>query len=319
MNRPTPVRARVLRAFLSLVAGALVAAPASASLFSNVYVFGDSLLDVGNVYTATGGITPLSPPYYNGRWSNGPLAIDLFAANYGVTLGPSLLGGTNFAWGGARAESTAASDVPDTIDQVNTFKTALNGASADKNAIYVLDGGGNDIVPALLSSNPTDVLNAALAAMQQSIQILLGAGVQNILLFNVPDVGKTPAVAPLGPAASAGATFLTEQYNQGLALIEQGFDAQGFNVRMADLFGLNTDVFQNPGAFGFTNVTAPCLANGAVCANPDEYFYWDTFHPTAATGRLLAAELLNAVPEPGSIALFAAAFAAFAIRRRRTR
>jgi outer membrane lipase/esterase len=91
-----------VRATLLCLAGLLTATHASALPFTNVYVFGDSLMDVGNVYTATGGATPPSPPYFNGRWSNGPLAVDQFAADYGVTLKPSVLGGTGYA-GAARA------------------------------------------------------------------------------------------------------------------------------------------------------------------------------------------------------------------------
>ena len=303
MSHPKQIIARVLSVLVSLVACVVIATTASANSFDNVYVFGDSLLDVGNVYTATGGTTPLSPPYYNGRWSNGPLAIDLFAANYGVTLAPSILSGTDFAWGGARAESTPATNVPDTIDQVNIFKASLGGASADPAAIYVLDGGGNDIMPALQSGHPSVVLQSALTAMQQSVQILLNAGAQNILLFNLPDVGLTPAVTQYGSTVSAAATTLTQQYNQGLWQIVQGFDNAGFNVYEADLFGFNHAVFSNPAAYGFTNITSPCLQSNVACANPDEYFYWDSFHPTAATGRLLGAELISSVPEPSTMLL----------------
>ena len=49
--------------------------PADAA-FDNLYVFGDSLSDVGNVQTVTTGLAPLVPPtpgpyYFNGRYSNG--------------------------------------------------------------------------------------------------------------------------------------------------------------------------------------------------------------------------------------------------------
>lgn len=325
MNRATRVRARFLRALVSFAVGLAIATPASASLFSNVYVFGDSLLDTGNVYTATLSTTPTppSPPYFNGRWSNGPLAVDIFAAAYGVKpLLPSLLGGTNFAWGGARATSTAASNVPDVPDQVGQFIGLLGGSPADPNAVYVLDGGGNDIIPALESATPGLVIQAALQGIQDSIAALLNAGARNILVYNVPDVGATPVLQGFGAAAQVGATFLTMQFNQGLAAIEMGFDAMGsgVNVNIVDLFALNTAALANPGAYGFTNVTDPCLQNnGTVCSNPNEYFYWDGFHPTAATGRLLAGAMFAAVPEPGSLVLVALALVAFALSRRRAR
>ena len=67
---------------------------ASAGTFSNVFVYGDSLSDTGNIYAATGGTIPLSPPYYNGRFSNGILADEYLANALHAPL-------TNFAWGSA--------------------------------------------------------------------------------------------------------------------------------------------------------------------------------------------------------------------------
>ena len=37
----------------------------------NIYVFGDSLSDNGSLFAASGGMAPPSPPYFNGRFSNG--------------------------------------------------------------------------------------------------------------------------------------------------------------------------------------------------------------------------------------------------------
>ena len=65
--------------------------------------FGDSLSDTGNDLIAFG--SP-QPPYYQGRFSNGPNWIDDLAAKLGVPdPQPSLAGGTNYAYGGATATS----------------------------------------------------------------------------------------------------------------------------------------------------------------------------------------------------------------------
>ena len=52
---------------------------ASAGAYSNVFVYGDSLSDTGNIYTFSGHTIPQSPPYYMGRFSNGPLAVEYLA------------------------------------------------------------------------------------------------------------------------------------------------------------------------------------------------------------------------------------------------
>jgi phospholipase/lecithinase/hemolysin len=71
-----------------------------------------------------------------------------------------------------------------------------------------------------------------------------------------------------------------------------------------------------PGAYGFTNVTAPCFDGASVCANPDQYIFWDTVHPTARVHQILGDAFTAAVPEPSTLALFVIALAVFAFSRR---
>lgn len=52
--------------------------------FEGIVVFGDSLSDTGNFYYISGDTYPVSPPYYNGRFSNGPVWIETLAPLLGV-------------------------------------------------------------------------------------------------------------------------------------------------------------------------------------------------------------------------------------------
>src|SRR4051812_23986271 len=45
--------------------------------FTSQYSFGDSLSDNGNLYALTSRTQPASPPYYQGRFSNGPTFVEL--------------------------------------------------------------------------------------------------------------------------------------------------------------------------------------------------------------------------------------------------
>ena len=62
---------------------------AMASNFSQFYVFGDSLSDTGNIFTATEGLTnpetavPPNPPYAPGRFSNGDIWVDFVGGEKG--------------------------------------------------------------------------------------------------------------------------------------------------------------------------------------------------------------------------------------------
>ena len=62
----------------------------------------------------------------------------------------------------------------------------------------------------------------------------------------------------------------------------------------------------DPAAFGITNTTEPCVnfAANTVCANPDEYLFWDLVHPTARAHELVAREMRRAlIAEPGTLVL----------------
>lgn len=62
-------------------AAALATLPAAAGPYSSLTVFGDSLSDTGNIFIATGGAQPPSnQPYFNGRFSDGPVWVDTLAA-----------------------------------------------------------------------------------------------------------------------------------------------------------------------------------------------------------------------------------------------
>jgi phospholipase/lecithinase/hemolysin len=58
---------------------------------SNIFVFGDSLSDTGNLFKLTGDLFPPSPPYFNGRLSNGKVAVEYLDDRLGLdaTLNPT--------------------------------------------------------------------------------------------------------------------------------------------------------------------------------------------------------------------------------------
>lgn len=101
-----------------LLGGLCIGAPASANLFDNVFVFGDSLSDGGNAFqltqTAPGYGFPPSPPFglYAQRSSNGPTAAEQLAERFGVTVTPSVNGGTNYAISGAATQQLTVPYIP---------------------------------------------------------------------------------------------------------------------------------------------------------------------------------------------------------------
>ncbi len=120
---------------LAVMAVCGLAGRATAEDPTGVFVFGDSLSDPGNLFAITGGTIPLSPPFFAGRFSNGPVWAELFPAEIGLAFNPL----TNFAFGGAETGSAAPIDV---LNQVGGL--LMSGAPVDPGALHIVWAGAND-------------------------------------------------------------------------------------------------------------------------------------------------------------------------------
>jgi outer membrane lipase/esterase len=306
----------LLLAVMVVIGLSLAPGVASAQLFRELFVFGDSLSDTGNIFIATQEVTdpiPVSPPYFSGRFSNAPVWVETLAGMLNLELTPFLNGGTNFAHGGAEigleTEEFLERDIgvliPSIRSQVQTLLAAdfFGAEEVDPAALYVLWGGPNDLRDALQSSNdPFAEARAAVDDLAATIEDLADAGAVYFLVPNLPNLGRTPASVALGPAEVTRATDVSEIFNDALAAM---LDAMETEHRLV-IFRLNTfalleEAIANPAAFGFTNVTDPCLAGdpftgGSVCADPAVHLFWDSIHPTGTAHTLLATFALEALP-----------------------
>ncbi|MFQ5635229.1 MAG: SGNH/GDSL hydrolase family protein [Gammaproteobacteria bacterium] len=303
-NRPG-----IFRAVGLFMASLWFAASAAAAPYSQLFAFGDSLSDTGNI-TILNGI-PL-PPYFPGHFSNGTVWVETLAANLGVSASPALAGGTNSAFGGAATGAPPAIPPPTTpptlIDQAGMFLTGLGGGGADPNALYVVFGGGNDV-------RAGDIC-CSVANLSSVITSLAGAGAHHFLVPNLPDIGLTPEAIAGGPAIQAGATFLSTTHNAALAAAIPGLESSlGINIIDLDIFAILNDIIANPASFGFTNTTDPCFTGavgvggpGTVCGTPSDYIFWDGIHPTTTAHALIGNLATTAVvPVPAAVWLFGSA------------
>src|SRR5271154_2089762 len=171
-----------------------IAAQATNPTFSAIYVFGDSYCDVGNLFLADGGTYP-PPPYYNGRFSNGPLWVEHIASAWGLPMTPSLKGGTDYAWGGAFVTADqplgGGHFIPSVPHQVQAYLLA-HGGKADPNALYILEGGGNDIIDALGAGSPQQLAFQIAVGTASNELLLRQAGARNFLVPNLFDLATVP-------------------------------------------------------------------------------------------------------------------------------
>jgi len=284
-------------AALTVAAVGGVASAASAQSYSRLVVFGDSLSDNGNLFAATGGFSPTSPPYFQGRFSNGVVFTELLGFTAGRSAaGASVTGSINYAYGGSRTDSSAFP--PGMRNQLLAY-TGGGGTFGANDLVSIL-GGANNIFQGLpaagASANPagaiTPVVNAAAADVNFLVNSVAAAGAGTILVGNIPSLGNAPQFR--GTVAAPLAEFAGTSFNSALlnGLMATAAARPGTNIILFDIFKVGAALTANPGAFGLTNVTNACFNGVTVCATPNTYLFWDGVHPTAA-GHQLIARLAN--------------------------
>lgn len=204
---------RSLKTLAGLIGGAVLSA--SAVAYDNMYVFGDSLSDSGNLTEIIGSpvevkFTNISP--FTGQAT---IATDVLAAGLGLTNNPSkwTLGlnvGTNYAVGGAAAVDTGESSEPSINVPTQVGAHLLSrGGLADPEGLYVIVIGGND-VNAATQIRATGVfttpgaerqairkaskarVDVAVESIKTQLLTLAATGAQNFAVADVPDISKTP-------------------------------------------------------------------------------------------------------------------------------
>jgi len=298
----------------AIAAALLFSTAASATDFSRVVVFGDSLSDAGNLSLSQGSPTPL-------RFTTNPgkTAAELVAAGLGSPIQASLLGGTDYAFGGAGVVQGVA-PVP-TLPQQFQMYLAANGGHADSSALYQVWGGANDIF--YLTGTTTDPNSLAAGTVKAAttelglLGQLQASGARYVVVYNLPNIGKTPEAMAGGAAASAGATQLSVLFNGTLNTGLAQLSGQGLNVIPVNTYALLNEVIANPAAYGFSNVTTPACNGSSVQCGPQgsglpysyapgtdqSYLFADGVHPTTATHAMLAQIVLSELAAPGQISL----------------
>jgi len=288
---------------------AALAPVANAMSFTDIFVLGDSLSDTGNVFAVLG--TP-ADPYFDGNFSNGPVWIEIIAAALNLPVNPNFQGGTNYAIGGAQT-STAGLLPGSGLTSQGTNLISFSGGTLPSDALYAIWGGGNDVLNSTSLTGPGNLSQEGADNIAAIVTNLAAAGATTFLIPNLPDIGATPA------AGSNSALFsqLTDEFNTELAQVIADLQANlGVTIITLDVFSILDAFLSNPMGL---NTTDPCFVDaGNVCADPDNYVFWDDVHPTAFAHAVLGnTALASLVPVPAAVWLFGSALIGlFGLRRR---
>ena len=269
---------------LVLTAGAV----GRASSYNRIVDFGESLSDAGNQWIASEKAFPPSPPYYNGRWSNGPNWIDLVSARLGLGYAePSLAGGTNFAYGGARSGSgeimvncgnlglQMCFDLPSPNYGAQIDDFLNTGLPIKDDDLFVFWGGHNDMSTGVEPQVAADNLT-------QHLTTLLDHGASDVVFLDLFDgVGES--------------TKLNDLLTPRLETLRQQYpDATIIEV---DIPKMTDEFFNNPSKWGITDFGDPALNTAMleVVDNANEHLVWDGLHFTSAFNKVIADYVLRAM------------------------
>ncbi len=299
-------------------------------------VFGDSINDNGNfksVIEAQGGVFPAET--FEGRISNGFVALDITAQLAGETLAPSLFAfgqqaGGNYAFASARAR--AADERPIHLEQqVAAFLSANNGVANPDNT-YVFFIGGNDVLDAFRlddqdtrlykrfgkskscgrrmnkHSGEYAIIKAAIKSIDSNVEKMIAAGATKIVVANAFDISDVPDVIAVDDESSRKkAALLGCKFNQKLAKKVSALqDKTGQHIVMFDFANTGKTILKNSKAFGFTNVTQGCLtrtdlvySTNSYCdlaTDIDNFLFFDGLHLSAAAHEYVGRALYAVLP-----------------------
>lgn len=329
-----------LKTLAAAIAVASLPMSISAAPYSQLIIFGDSLSDSGqfpdpgNPFSVSGNrFTNRTGPTFLAPETFGQVSTQLLANQLGLQALPSAParvggsptpGGTNYAVGGyttnqIRDSITTAMSVPapDPVISGARLGYLAEFGRADRNALFYINGGGNDVIQSLLGAPFDPTLSAA--ALVSGVAALQQAGARYIVVSDLPDVGPTPFATALNQRTlgSNNSADFNRELDQQLAVL-------GGNILRLNFNGLLTEVYADLERFGFANIdqTSTCFDDGSgdgisncgplanstwaingATPNPDRLIFNDGVHPTTAVHRITADYMYSILSAPGEITL----------------
>ena len=303
-----PDRRSFSRALFGATALAVLAlpAPAAAQRIDEIYAFGDSYVDDGNLFQILGPLTPPSAAivYPTGRFSGGTNYIDtlsllLDAPIYNFGIGGALTGNTN----------TNGAGLPGFATEWNAFLGGGGGpfpsvdGTFDENDLVAVSVGGNDArfyqVTGGLLPGAEPAAQMSVAQAQAGLDALVAAGAQNIS-FLAGNTAILPEIAGNTAAQDIRNAYSTA-FNSGIQQVLAGYAADGAIVHYLDLTLVGERIMANPEAYGLTSAgaCAPAPACIADSGYTNEFlFYVDQLHLTSAGFAIVAQYIATQLQAP---------------------
>ncbi|KAI7729657.1 hypothetical protein M8C21_015750 [Ambrosia artemisiifolia] len=190
-------------------------------------------------------------------------------------------------------------------------------------AVYLTSMGTNDFLenyytlPNRRSQYNINQYQDYLVSIAESfIKELYGLGARKVSLGGLPPMGCLPLERTTSFMNGNGGTCNNEynkvamQFNGKLSgLVERlNNELVGSKIVFSNPYPIFEQIVQKPSSFGFASAAVACCATGLfemgymcdqynpfTCSNANTYVFWDSFHPTEKTNRIISDHLFKTV------------------------
>lgn len=212
--------------------------------FNRIVFFGDSLTDNGNFYKKKSlGFIPNSPPYYNGRFSNGKTwaeGVEDYYHKFNINS-------VNNAYGNQTVRAIKPFDniKPNTLtDTISTYLKVSYTADLSS-SLDILWVGGNDYMDG--TAHPVDLYTTAVInEIKINLENIMNHGGKNLIILNLPDLSKVPKGA--NSALAGNLKELTLMHNQKLQTLVNALKITHPTVKLHlfDMYHEFAEIEMNP-------------------------------------------------------------------------
>ncbi|XP_058768127.1 GDSL esterase/lipase At5g22810-like [Vicia villosa] len=245
--------------------------------------------------------------------------------------GDNLLNGASFASSGSGYhESTArlynVFTMNEQLEFFKDYQRELIKVAGKPNALSIISGGvylvGAGTGDFLLNYYINPLQYRVYTAYQFSDILVQSYSdfIQKLYALGARKIG-VPSLVPIGclPAAITIFGFTSNKcvskFNNAAIYFNQRLNSTslnllkmlpGLNLKVLETYQLFYDIVSKPSQYGFTEARKGCCGTGLIelsilcnrlaigtCADASKYVFWDSFHPTDAFNKIMAAHLLS--------------------------
>jgi len=232
-----------MKKFMLFLISILFCGKLFAAEINKIIFFGDSLSDNGNLYNIIK-VIPKTPPYFNGRFANGPVWSELLGQalkkKYNISFNDYAYGGATILSFGSSASFFSPMNLEGEIDTYYAHEFAIDKS----HTLYVIWLGANDYLTEDHADGEqltTQVIDKLAWAMNK----LIADGARYFMILNVPDL-SIPPLAKMSDKMER-MQYLSTLHNQKLDRMLINLRNSNPNLRIftMDVYNFLRDVISN--------------------------------------------------------------------------